>query len=94
MPVKTYYSTIPFSTLHIMRSPGFCEQVQILGGQITTDDPTVMAHLDEIVDKPGSGIFSSSPRSDSPDVIAAHADARADAEKAHARMVASGLSTA
>lgn len=91
---KTYYSSIPITTFHVMRSPGYCEQIQLVGGRLTTTDEAVQKHLDEIVDKPGSTIYSYSPSSESPDVLETRAAVRADAERAHARMVASGLATA
>lgn len=94
MTIKTFYSTIPFCNLQIMRGPGYCEAVSIVGGRIDTDDPAVIEYLEGVCDKPGSIITSRGREQVAADVLAAQADARAAAETAHAKMVAAGLPTA
>lgn len=91
---KLYYSNVPITTVHVMKGPSYCEAVQFVGGVLETDDAAVIAHLDKIADKPSSGITSEKVSNVDPAVAAAAADAKAAAEKAHAKMVAAGLSTA
>ena len=51
---KTYYHRIAGARTHM---PDGLE-VQFLGGVFTTNDPVVIAELDRVADKLGSGIFT------------------------------------
>lgn len=87
---KTYYSVVPFCNLYITRAPSIVEAVSIVAGMIETSDPEVIAHLDAICDKPGTGITS---RKVGADMTAAN-DARKAGEIAQTKAVNAGLTTA
>ena len=91
---KLYFNSIPFCSVQIMRSPGHCEAVNFVAGQLETDDPVVQAALDLICNRPGGTVTS-----DNSDPLAAeNAAMRADlanlAAIAHKKVVDAGLSTA
>ena len=92
--LKLYFSNPPFCNIHVMRSPGYCEQLQFIAGRLETDDPVVQAQLDAVCDKPGTGITSIPAGGTSAEVEQMKADIRVAAEAAHRKMLAAGLSTA
>lgn len=92
--LKLYFSNPPFCNIHVMRSPGFCEELQFVAGRLETEDFAVQAHLDAICDRPGSGITSIPAGGTSADVQKMRADIKEASEVAHAKMLAAGLSTA
>lgn len=92
--LKLYFNSVPFCNIHVMRSPGYCEQLQFIGGRLETEDPQVQTHLDAVCDKQGSTITSVPAGGTPEDVVRMKADIRAAAEVAHGKMLAAGLSTA
>lgn len=90
---RTYFSTMPVCNFHVMRTPGYADAVQFVGGTLTTDDPLVIHALDQVVDKPGTGITSRNARMVSEEVSAMRADVMRAAVAAHDKMVAAGLPT-
>lgn len=91
---KVYFSNLPFCNIQVMRTPGYCTTHSFIGHRLETADPEIIKHLDEIVDRAGSGITSQKVAGLSDEQLAAQADARKDAEIAHGKMLAAGLSTA
>ena len=91
---KRYFSTQPFTTIQVMVGPGICEPHNFINHQLDTTNPNVMAYLDPLVDKPGTGIVSMGRDQIEAQVNQAAHDVRQAAEKAHARAVAAGLATA
>lgn len=91
---KRYFSNLPFTNIHVMMGAGICETFSFVNHQLDTDHKLVQEYLDPLVDRSGSGIVSKSREQIEKDVDQATLDARALAEKHHARAVAAGLSTA
>lgn len=91
---KVYYSVVPFCNIQVMRGPGYCESVSFIAGMLDTVDPQVIAQLEQVVDKPGSGITSHSQENVSAEVQAMREDVRRAGDLAQTKAVAAGLSTA
>ena len=91
---KVYYSVVPFCNIQVMRGPGYCESVSFIAGMLDTVDPQVIAQLEQVVDKPGSGITSHSQENVSAEVQAMREDVRKAGDLAQTKAVAAGLSTA
>ena len=87
---KTYYTSTPNCGIMVQTGPASCERVEFKGDTLHTTDPEVIAYMDKIVDRPGSGIFSKSHRQVSSEVTAMRAELDEVARKHHARMVAAG----
>lgn len=51
---RTYYHRVPGARTHM---PDGLE-IQFLGGVFTTNDPSVIAELNKVADRQGSGIFT------------------------------------
>ena len=89
---KRYYSQAPFCTFHVMRGPGHCEPVNFIAGSLETSDPQVQAALNQVVDRPGSGIYSKSNDEVSAEVSAMQDDVRNSAIIARDKALKAGLS--
>lgn len=89
----TFFSSVPFCTVHIMRGPGYCEGVQFIAGRFETDDPVAVAALLAIADKQGSTISLANPENTTAEVQAMRLDVNSAAVFAHNKMRAAGLST-
>ena len=91
---KTYYTNIPNSGIMVQVGPAQCERVEFKGDTLHTTDPAVIAYLDAIVDKPGSGIYSRSHRHVSQEVQQMRDELNSMARQHHAKMLAAGEKTA
>lgn len=91
---KTYYTSTPNSGLYIQVGPAHCERIEFKGDTLHTTDEAVIAALDGIVDKPGSGIFTKSHRHVGVEVEQMRAELTQIARVHHLKMLAAGEKTA
>lgn len=91
---KLYFSSQPFTTVHVMVAPGQCEAIQFINGALETSRPEVKAELDKIVKIPGSGVSLLPPEGVTAEVIRMREDVASAAAAAHAKMLAAGEKTA
>jgi len=72
---KTYYHRTEGSTIVVCKKGPRGEQIPMTatfyGGRITTTDPDVQDFLDDIVDAPGSSVYSGKPVGADPAAVAA-----------------------
>jgi hypothetical protein len=90
--IKTYFTQHPNSNIHVMRGPGICETIAFVGNRLDTDDEEVIKHLEPIVNRVGSGIYTNrdAALSVSTETREMLKDVTASAAAAHAKMVAAG----
>jgi hypothetical protein len=91
---RLYFSSQPFTTVHVMVAAGQCEAFQFINGAFETSRPEVKAELDKIVKIPGSGVSLIPPQGVTEEVIRMREDLLASAAVAHGKMLAAGEKTA
>jgi len=92
---EEFFHSIPGSKFHYQVGPGLLEELMFIGGRVRTANPTALAELRKVADKPGSLIFTAKSRAAQTHLVdgEAAAEAKRIAEIHHQRMVAAGEKT-